>query len=109
MTERMPNDTTLDTLATRLVVEAQQLIFLRQLIHGSSEEAARVAQLRAEVLERLAQLAHEAEAAGVFDGPLFADMQRRYERAGSTLHAVHQMRRDIAVMMGDRAAADRAR
>jgi hypothetical protein len=38
----------------------------------------------------------------------FADMQRRYERAGSTLHAVHQMRRDTAVLMGDREAADRA-
>jgi hypothetical protein len=39
---------------------------------------------------------------------LFADMTRRYERNGSTLHAVHQTRRDVAVQMNDRTAAEEA-
>jgi hypothetical protein len=36
---------------------------------------------------------------------LFEDMRRRYERAGSTLHAVHETRCNAALMMGDRTAA----
>jgi hypothetical protein len=36
---------------------------------------------------------------------MLADMQRRYEQVGSSLHAVHLLRRDIAQDMGDRKAA----
>jgi hypothetical protein len=36
---------------------------------------------------------------------LFEDMRVRYERAGSTLHAVHETRCNAAMMLGDRAAA----
>ncbi|MFL5340925.1 MAG: hypothetical protein ACJ8F7_12330 [Gemmataceae bacterium] len=39
---------------------------------------------------------------------LFADMERRYRRAGSTLRAFHTLRRMVALDMGDRAAADAA-
>jgi hypothetical protein len=37
---------------------------------------------------------------------LLDDMARRHQEAGSTLHAVHQIRRDAAVEMGDRTAAE---
>lgn len=36
---------------------------------------------------------------------MLADMEKRYVRAGSTLHAVHVLRRDVAQDMGDREAA----
>lgn len=36
---------------------------------------------------------------------LFEDITRRFLAQGSTLHAVHQIRRDVAIAMGDRAAA----
>ena len=36
---------------------------------------------------------------------LFADMATRYEQHGSTLHAVYQIRRDVAAQMGDRRTA----
>jgi hypothetical protein len=39
---------------------------------------------------------------------LFADMTRRYERNGSTLNAVYQIRRDVAAQMCDRQAAEEA-
>src|SRR5262245_42845756 len=39
---------------------------------------------------------------------MFADMERRFVAAGSTRHAVHQIRRDVAVNMGDAATGDRA-
>lgn len=37
---------------------------------------------------------------------LFADMLTRYERNGSTLHAVYQIRRDVAVTMGEARLAE---
>jgi hypothetical protein len=39
---------------------------------------------------------------------LLDDMAQRHQKAGSTLHAVYQIRRDAAVRMGDRAAAEAA-
>lgn len=36
---------------------------------------------------------------------MLADMVRRYERAGSTLHAVHKKRRGVLLAMGDLAGA----
>jgi hypothetical protein len=36
---------------------------------------------------------------------MLADMGRRYERVGSSLHAVHQLRRDVSMYTGDRPAA----
>ena len=36
---------------------------------------------------------------------LFADMATRYARFGSSLHAVYQIRRDVAAQMGDRRTA----
>ncbi|OWK46672.1 hypothetical protein [Fimbriiglobus ruber] len=39
---------------------------------------------------------------------LFADMARRFERHGSTLHAVHGIRREVAVDMLDRETAEAA-
>jgi hypothetical protein len=39
---------------------------------------------------------------------MLADMARRFEEAGSTLHGVHQARREILADMGDFAGADEA-
>ncbi len=39
---------------------------------------------------------------------LFADITARFRAQGSTLHAVHQIRRDVAITMGDRAVAEAA-
>ncbi len=39
---------------------------------------------------------------------LFADFTQRFLARGSTLHAVHQIRRDVAITMHDRPAADTA-
>jgi len=39
---------------------------------------------------------------------LFADMSMRYERHGSTMHAVYQIRREVAVDMFDRTIAETA-
>jgi len=36
---------------------------------------------------------------------MLRDMEKRYEKSGSSLHAVHQLRRDVSMYLGDRAAA----
>jgi hypothetical protein len=36
---------------------------------------------------------------------MLRDMEKRYTKVGSSLHAVHQLRRDVSMYMGDRAAA----
>jgi Gene 66 (IR5) protein len=39
---------------------------------------------------------------------MLEDMSRRYHRAGSTMHAVHTLRRDLAMYMGDAKKAEEA-